>query len=67
MNGLAIAQLIASLLPSLINLYSQLAQEFTGQVPPLATILASADANWTEVATVAAQQANTGTATASGS
>lgn len=53
MDPVVIAQLIASLLPSLIGLYGEIQQQYSGQVKPLAEILASADANWDAVATAA--------------
>ena len=56
MNPVAIATLIESLLPSLIGLYTQIEQQYAGQVKPLADILAAADANWAQVAATAAQQ-----------
>ena len=57
MNAVAIATLIEAVLPSLIGLYSQIEQQYAGQVKPLAEILAAADANWNMVAAVAAAQA----------
>ena len=63
MNATAIATLIEALLPSLIGLYTQIEQEYAGQVKPLADILAAADANWAQVAAAAAQQTATQTPT----
>jgi hypothetical protein len=56
MSAIAIATLIETLLPSLISLYTEIEQQYAGQVKPLADILAAADANWALVAATAAQQ-----------
>ena len=40
----------------MIGLYGEIEQQYTGQVKPLADILASADANWAAIAAAAAQQ-----------
>ncbi len=49
MDPVTIATLIANLLPSLLQLYSEIEQQYTGQVKPLQDILAAADANWESV------------------
>lgn len=54
MGALAIAQLIESLLPGMIALYSQIRADNAGsQLKPVEEILASADANWDAVIAVA--------------
>ena len=67
MNPVAIAQLIASLLPSLIQLYNNIASQYSGQVPPIETILAQADANWNAIATAAQAEIKPGPGPGSGS
>ena len=56
MNPVQIATLIEALLPSLIGLYTEIQNQYAGQVKPLADILAAADANWALVAATASQQ-----------
>lgn len=56
-GALAIANLIAELLPSAVNLYKEIAASAQGStLPPVETILAQADANWDTVANTAKQQ-----------
>jgi len=61
MNAVQIATLIEALLPSLINLYSEIEQQYAGSVKPLATILAEADANWATIAATATAQTTAAT------
>jgi len=49
MDPVTIATLIANLLPSILQLYSEIEQQYSGQVKPLQEILAAADANWETV------------------
>lgn len=56
MNPLAIAQLIASLLPSLLNLYNEIAAQYQGQVQPIEEILKAANVNWDQVAAAAQKE-----------
>jgi hypothetical protein len=56
-SAVAIATLIEALLPSLLGLYSEIEQQYAGQVKPLADILAEANANWDAIAAQAAAQA----------
>ena len=52
----ALAALIAQLLPLGIQVYNDIVAANPNAVPPLATILAQADADWDAVAKLAAAQ-----------
>jgi hypothetical protein len=62
MTAAAIAQLIAGLLPTLISAYETLAKT-DSNIPPLATLLATADGNWANVIAAAKAEAETTTTT----
>ena len=49
MDPLAIANLLAQLLPLGINLYKEIQAANTGDLKPIEEILAAADANWNAV------------------
>ena len=55
-GALAIAQLIAQLLPVAVNAYKEIQQANQSSLPPVETILASADANWDQIAATAQAQ-----------
>lgn len=56
MDPTVLATLIAQLIPLGIQVYNQIAAANPSTVPPLATILASADADWDAVAKAAQVQ-----------
>lgn len=58
MNPLAIAQLLAQLLPLGIQLYKEIQSANSGTLPPVETILAAADANWDAVIFAAQAELN---------
>ena len=62
MTAAAIANLIATLLPTMIGAYKALAST-DASIPPLETLLAQADANWQVVIDTAKAQATTTTTT----
>lgn len=62
MTAAAIANLIATLLPTLIGAYKALAAT-DSNIPPLETLLAQADANWQTVIDTAKGQTTTTTVT----
>jgi hypothetical protein len=62
MTAAAIANLIATLLPTLIGAYKDLAAT-DSSIPPLETLLAQADSNWQAVIDAAKAQTTTTTVT----
>jgi hypothetical protein len=58
MGAAALAALIAQLVPVGIQVYNEIAAANPDTVPPLETILASADADWDAVAEAAKAQLN---------
>lgn len=56
MDPVALAALIAQLLPVGIQIYNQIAAANPATVPPLSTILVGADASWDQVAATAQGQ-----------
>ncbi len=56
MDPVSLAALIAQLVTTGIQAYEQLRAANSSTIPPLTTILASADADWDAVAKVAAGQ-----------
>ena len=62
MTAAAIANLIATLLPTLIDAYKSLAAT-DSSIPPLETLWAQADANWDAVIAAAKAQTTTTTVT----
>lgn len=56
MDPTALAALLAQLIPLGMQVYNQIQQANASTVPPLATILAAADADWDAVAKLAAEQ-----------
>lgn len=58
MDPVALAALIAQLVTSGIQVYNGIKAANPDTVPPLETILAGADADWTAVATAAQAQLN---------
>ena len=56
MDPTALAALIAQLVTTGLQVYAQLRAANPSTIPPLETILASADADWGAVATAAAAQ-----------
>jgi hypothetical protein len=53
MDPTTLATLLAQLLPLGIQLYQAIEQQYSGQVPPLETILAQSDVNWDAISAAA--------------
>jgi hypothetical protein len=53
MDPTVLATLLAQLLPLGIDLYNQIQQQYSGQVPALETILAKTDLDWDAIAAAA--------------
>lgn len=58
MDAAALAALIAQLIPVGIQVYNEIAAANPSTVPPLATVLAAADADWDAIAKQAQAQLN---------
>jgi hypothetical protein len=56
MDATSLANLLAQLIPVGIEVYNQIQQANQSTVPPLATVLAKADADWDAVAKLAQSQ-----------